>query len=79
MIASAHLSVLVHFLRGACSLKQAHRLYQAAYRKRFSPAFRNATRLRSALAAPKWVRSAVFAFAAVPGVGKMLVRGTRAR
>jgi menaquinone-9 beta-reductase len=70
---------IVPFLRGAWSMEQAHRQYQAAYRKRFSPAFRNATRLRSALAAPKWVRSAVFAFAAVPGVGKMLVRGTRAR
>ena len=67
------------FLRGTCSLQQAHQQYQAAYRKRFASAFRNAARLRSAFAAPKWVRSAVFAFAGMPGVGKMLVRGTRAR
>ena len=67
------------FLCGANSLEQAHQQHQAAYRKRFAPAFRNAARLRSALAAPKWVRSAGLAFAAVPGVGKMLVRGTRAR
>jgi flavin-dependent dehydrogenase len=67
------------FLRGSCSPEQAHQQYQAAYRRRFAPAFRNAARLRSALAAPKWVRGAALAFAAVPGVGKMLVRGTRAR
>jgi flavin-dependent dehydrogenase len=70
---------IVPFLRGTCSLDQAHQHYQAAYRKRFAPAFRNAARLRSALAAPKWVRNAALAFAAVPGVGRILVRGTRAR
>ncbi len=67
------------FLRGTCSLQQAHRQYQAAYRKGFAPAFRNAARLRSAFTAPKWVRRAVFAFAGIPGVGRMLVRRTRAR
>lgn len=70
---------IVPFLRGTCSLDEAHQHYQAAYRKRFAPAFRNAARLRSALAAPKWVRNAALAFAAVPGVGRILVRGTRAR
>lgn len=70
---------IVPFLLGSYSLEQAHEQYHAAYRKRFAPAFRNAARLRSALAAPKWVRSAALAFAAMPGVGKMLVRGTRAR
>ncbi len=70
---------IVPFLRGSCSLEQAHQQYQAAYRKRFAPAFRNAARLRSALAAPKWVRNAALTFAAVPGVGKMLVTKTRAR
>jgi flavin-dependent dehydrogenase len=70
---------IVPFLRGNCSLEQAHRQYRAVYRKRFTAAFRNAARLRAALTAPKWVRSAVWAVAAVPGVGKMLVRGTRAR
>jgi flavin-dependent dehydrogenase len=67
------------FLCGSCSLEQAHQQYQAAYYKRFAPAFRNAARIRSALAAPKWVRNAALAIAAMPGVGKMLVRGTRAR
>jgi flavin-dependent dehydrogenase len=70
---------IVPFLRGSCSLEKAHQEYQASYRKRFAPAFRNAAPLRSALAAPRWIRSAALAFAAVPGVGKMLVRGTRAR
>jgi len=70
---------IIPFLRGSCSLEEAHRQYRAAYRKRFIPAFRNAARLRSALAAPKWVRNTALAFVAIPGVGKMLVRGTRAR
>jgi flavin-dependent dehydrogenase len=69
---------IVPFLHGSCSLEQAHQQYHAAYQKRFAPAFRNAARLRSALAAPKWIRSAALTFAAMPGVGKMLVRGTRA-
>ncbi|MGZ4895892.1 MAG: NAD(P)/FAD-dependent oxidoreductase [Candidatus Angelobacter sp.] len=70
---------IVPFLRGTCSMEQAHRQYRAAYRKRFAPAFRNAARLRGAFAAPEWVRRTALAFASVPGVGKMLVRGTRAR
>jgi len=70
---------IIPFLRGSCSLEQAQRQYRAAYWKRYGPAFRNAARLRAALAAPKWVRSAALAFAGVPGVGKMLVKGTRAR
>ena len=70
---------IVPFLCGTYSLEQAQRQYQAAYRKRFMPAFRNAARLRSALAAPRWARSAAMALAAMPGMGKMLVRGTRAR
>ena len=70
---------IIPFLHGSCSLEQAHRQYRAAYRKRFTSAFRNAARLRGALAAPKWLRNAAWALAAVPGVGKMLVRGTRAR
>ena len=65
------------FLHGACSLQQAQQQYQAAYRKRFSPAFRNAARLRGALSAPKWVRAAALALTRIPAVGKMLVRGTR--
>jgi len=69
---------IVPFLRGACSLEQAHQHYHDAYRRRFTPAFRNAARLRSALAAPKWFRSAALAFASMPGVGRILVTGTRA-
>jgi flavin-dependent dehydrogenase len=70
---------IIPFLRGSCSLEQAHGQYLSAYRKRFAPAFRNAARLRSAFAAPKWIRSAALAFARAPGVGKLLVRSTRAR
>lgn len=70
---------IIPFLRRSYSLEQAHRQYQSVYSKRFAPAFRNAARLRSALSAPKWFRTAALAFAAMPGVGKMLVRRTRAR
>ncbi len=70
---------IIPFLRGTCSLEQAHRQYLGAYRKRFTRAFRNAARLRSAFAAPKWIRSAALAFARVPGAGELLVRGTRTR
>lgn len=70
---------IVPFLHGTSSFDEAHQQYHAAYGQRFAPAFRNAARLRGALAAPKWVRSTALAFAAVPGVGKMLVRRTRAR
>ena len=55
---------ILPFLRGTISLEQAHQQYRAEYRKRFAPAFRNAARLRSALAAPKWIRNAALAFAA---------------
>lgn len=70
---------IIPFLRGSCSIEEARRQYRSAYRKRFTAAFRNAARLRAALAAPRWVRSAGLAIAAIPAVGKMLVKGTRAR
>ena len=69
---------IIPFLRGSCSIEEARRQYRAAYRRRFTGAFRNAARLRAALAAPRWIRSAGLALAAIPGVGKMLVKGTRA-
>ncbi len=67
------------FFAGKYSWEQALREYQSAYNKRFAPAFRNAARLRNALAAPKWLRNTAFALASVPGVGRMLMRATRAR
>jgi flavin-dependent dehydrogenase len=70
---------LMPFLHGKRSLEETHQRYHAAYSKRFAPAFRNAARIRSAFAAPRWLRLAALTIAGVPGVGKMLVRGTRAR
>lgn len=70
---------IVLFITGKYSWEQALDVYHSAYNKRFAPAFRNATRLRNALAAPKWLRNTAFALASVPGVGRMLMRGTRAR
>jgi menaquinone-9 beta-reductase len=71
--------VLIPFFQGNCSLEHSRRRYRTDYKKRFAPAFRNAARLRSAFAAPKWVRSAALAFAGIPGVGRILIQGTRAR
>ncbi|HZD93475.1 MAG TPA: hypothetical protein VE133_04425, partial [Candidatus Sulfotelmatobacter sp.] len=71
--------VVAPFFHDKYSLQEAHQRYRIAYSRRFAPAFRNAARLRSALAAPRWLRSAVLSIAGLPGVGRMLVRGTRAR
>lgn len=68
-----------HFLRGKGSFDQAHDYYRVAYKKRFTPAFRNAARLRTALSAPRWLRSLAMTLAGVSSVGRMLVRRTRAR
>jgi flavin-dependent dehydrogenase len=67
------------FLAGKYTWEQALHEYQSAYRRRFVPAFRNAARLRSAFAAPRWARNTAFALASMPGVGRMLMRRTRAR
>ena len=70
---------LIPFFGGKCSLESVRHQYRQAYKKRFAPAFRNAARLRGAFAAPRWVRSAALAIAGMPGVGRMLIQGTRAR
>lgn len=71
--------MLLPFIQGKCPLRDAYRQYSSVYRRRFAPAFRNAARLRNALAAPRWIRSAGIAIAGLPGVGRMLVRSTRAQ
>lgn len=68
---------IVPFLRASCGLEEAYRQYKVAYRLRFLPAFRNAGRLRNALAAPKWFRNVAWTLAGVPAIGKILVRRTR--
>ncbi len=70
---------ILPFLAGKYAWEQALHEYQSAYRRRFVPAFRNAARLRSAIAAPRWARNTAFALASMPGVGRMLMRTTRAR
>lgn len=67
------------FLKGQCSWEQALQNYHSTYNKRFATAFRNAALLRNAFAAPKWVRTAAFTLARVPGVSQMMLRATRAR
>jgi flavin-dependent dehydrogenase len=71
--------LLIPFLGGRCCLEETRYQYREAYKKRFAPAFRNAARLRTAFAAPKWMRSAALAIAGMPGIGRMLIQGTRAR
>ena len=70
---------LLPFFAGKYTVEHARQQYRTAYKKRFAPAFRNAARLRSAFAAPKWVRAVALSVAGIPGVGKMLINGTRAR
>jgi len=67
------------FFAGHISLAESHQRYQAAYVKRFSPAFRNAARLRAVLSAPPWLRSALMALFGSPFVARRIVRRTRAR
>jgi len=70
---------LVPFFQSTCSLSQAHQHYSESYRRRFSPAFRNAARLRLALSAPGWLRSGLIRLAGLRSVAGLVVRGTRAR
>ena len=71
--------MVIPFLANKCSWEQALREYQTLYHKRFLPAFRNAARLRTAFSAPRWARTTAFALARMPGVSRLLMRGTRAR
>jgi menaquinone-9 beta-reductase len=71
--------VLIPFFQKKYSLQYSQQQYRAAYSKRFAPAFRNAAWLRTALAAPRWLRRAALSVAGLPGVGRMLLRSTRAR
>jgi flavin-dependent dehydrogenase len=70
---------LTGFFASHISLAESHQRYQAAYVKRFSPAFRNAARLRAVLCAPRWLRSALMRLVASPFVARRIVRCTRAR
>jgi len=70
---------LLPFFQATCSLSQAHQQYRDSYQKRFTPAFRNAARLRLALSAPVWLRSGLIGLAGLRSVAGFVVRGTRAR
>jgi flavin-dependent dehydrogenase len=70
---------ILPFLAGKCSWEQTLDEYRTSYHRRFVPAFRNAARLRTAFAGPRWARTTAFALASMPGVGRMLMKRTRAR
>ena len=68
---------LLPFFQSGCSLQQVRRQYQVAYKKHLAPAFRNAARVRLALTAPSFIRSALIALAGTRPFAKILVRSTR--
>lgn len=70
---------LVPFFQGRCSLEEAGQKYRAAYLKRFSPAFRNAARVRMMLTAPAPIRSVLVSLAGMGPLARALVKGTRVR
>lgn len=70
---------LAGFLQGKATLDQAQQQYTATYSKRLAPAFRNSARLRKLLAAPRWLRSMLLGLVGTRPVGRIIVRGTRAR
>ena len=70
---------LAGFLQGKVALEQAQQQYTATYSKRLAPAFRNSARLRKLLAAPLWFRSMLLGLVGTRPVGRIIVRGTRAR
>lgn len=61
------------------SLEEALRRYREDYKKRFAPAFRNASRLRAFLTAPAWIRSGLLGLLSKPMVAAFVVGRTRAR
>ena len=67
------------FFQGRCSLEEATRQYDAAYRRQFEPAFRNAARLRMMLSAPPWIRSLLVSLAGTRPFSKAIVKRTRAK
>lgn len=70
---------LAHFLQGKCLLAESRRHYQAAYFRRFAPAFRNAARLRRMLSAPAWLKGRLLGLMGTKTIAHLVVRGTRAR
>jgi menaquinone-9 beta-reductase len=72
-------TALRSFLEGKGSLAESQERYGATYLKKLAPAFRNAARLRAALAAPAWLRSLMIGIMGTRPVARMIVEGTRAR
>jgi len=70
---------LLGFLQGQTSFAEAQALYRDGYIKRFTPAFRNAARLRRLLDVPAWLRSRLLALAGMKPMAGLIVHGTRAR
>ena len=71
-------SLLPH-LQGKCSLSEAAQQYRAAYLKRFSPAFRNAARVRMMVSTPPAIRSVLISLVGLRPFAKAIVRSTRVK
>jgi flavin-dependent dehydrogenase len=70
---------LLLFFQDQCSLAQAHERYAREYRRLLAPTFRNAARVRMALAAPPFIRSILLSLAATRPIATALVSSTRAK
>ena len=69
---------MLAFLKGDSTLAEAQARYRTEYQRRFTRAFRSASRMRTLLALPPWLLSRLAAFAELGPVGNLLVRSTRA-
>ena len=70
---------LLGFLQGRLTPAEARACYRAGYMRRFTPAFRNAARLRRLLDAPAWIRSGILGLFGKEPLAGFIMRTTRAR
>jgi hypothetical protein len=67
------------FFEGTRSLETAAQSYADLYKQKLLPAFRNASRARKVISAPRILRSAGLAVMNFPGLAEFLVSKTRAQ
>jgi flavin-dependent dehydrogenase len=70
---------LLPFFGNECSLTHARERYAMEYHRLLAPTFRNAARVRMALAAPSFIRSMLLSLAATKPIARALVSSTRAK
>jgi flavin-dependent dehydrogenase len=70
---------VAEFLAGESSLRAAGESYARDYREKLAPLFARTAWLRRILGAPRVVRAGAANALRIPGVTRMLVKGTRAK